>query len=451
MATLSLDLPFGVESQTAADMSAMTSASGAEPALALSDEERAMLAGEFGEATRLAMRILTRMAPLYGASSLLAVTRAHIDGCIYEGEAGLEFAERLASCGGRVRVPTTLNVVSLDHRHWRQLGLPAAYADKARRLGQAYLDMGASPTFTCAPYQTAAAPAFGEQIAWSESNAVAFANSIIGARSNRYGDYLDVSCALTGRVPAAGLHLSEHRLGQVLVRLRGVPAALVARDDFFPVLGYLLGKLVDDEIAVVEGLDARPSQDQLKALAAAAATSGSVALFHLVGITPEAPTTADAFGGRTPLRVHDVGPNELRRARAELSTATGDVVDLIAFGSPHCSLAECRHLAALMNGRQAAPGVEVFVTTSRAVRDLLERSGELKTLRAFGAKVTADTCIVVAPLVRRKARVMMTNSGKYAHYAPGLLGVQAVFASTEDCVTSAAAGKVIVEDGPWGG
>jgi predicted aconitase len=420
-------------------------------ALALTEEEEAMLAGEFGEATRLAMRILTRMAPLYGATALLPVTRAHIDGCIYEGDAGLEFAERLASLGGRVRVPTSLNVVSLDHRHWRQLGLSEEYADKARRLGKAYLDMGAAPTFTCAPYQTAAAPSFGEHIAWTESNAVAYANSVIGARSNRYGDYLDISCALTARVPAAGLHLSENRLGQVLIRLRDVPGELFARDDFYPVFGYLLGKLVDDEIAVVEGLEARPDEDQLKALAAAAATSGSVALFHLVGITPEAPTAAEAFGGRAPLRVIDVGMDELRRARGELTTATDEVVDVVAFGSPHCSLGECRRLAELMKGRSAAPSVEVFITTSRAVRDLLERSGELTTLVGFGAKVTADTCIVVAPLVRKGARTLMTNSGKYAHYAPGLIGVQAVFASTEECVASAEAGRVVVEDGPWEG
>ncbi len=395
------------------------------------------------------MRILTRMAPLYGATALLPVTRAHIDGCIYEGDAGLEFAERLASLGGRVRVPTSLNVVSLDHRHWQQLGLPAEYAGKARRLGQAYLDMGAAPTFTCAPYQTAAAPAFGEQIAWSESNAVAFANSVIGARTNRYGDYLDISCALTARVPAAGLHLTEHRLGQVLIRLRAIPPALFARDDFYPVLGYLLGTLVDDEIAVVAGLDAQPAEDQLKSLAAAAATSGSVALFHLAGITPEAPTTADAFGGRAPQRTIDVGLDDLRRARRELSTATDDALDLVAFGSPHCSLAECRDWRPDARQASAAPGVEVFITTSRAVRDLLERSGDLDTLLSFGAKVTADTCIVVAPLVRTNARTMMTNSGKYAHYAPGIIGVQAVFASTEDCVASAAAGRVIVEDGPW--
>lgn len=418
--------------------------------LTLTSEESAMLAGEYGEATRLAMRIVARMAPLYGASSLLPVTRAHIDGCIYEGDAGLEFAERLAALGGKVRVPTSLNVVSLDHQQWRQLGQDPEYADKARRLGRAYVEMGATPTFTCAPYQTAAAPSFGEQIAWSESNAVAYANSVIGARTNRYGDYLDISCALTGRVPAAGLHLDEHRRGTVAIRLRDLPEELVEREDFYPVLGYLLGTLVDDEVAVIEGLEAQPSDDRLKALAAAAATSGSVALFHIVGVTPEASSAEDAFGGMSPHRVVDIGLAELRAARSELSTAQSAQVDLVAFGSPHCSLAECKHLASLMRGRQAAPGVEVFITTSRAVRELLDRSGDLQPLIDFGAKVTADTCIVVAPLVRSDAKTMMTNSGKYAHYAPGIIGVQSIFGTMEDCVASAIAGRVVIEDGPWG-
>lgn len=408
-----------------------------------------MLAGELGDAAQLAMRILVRMTPLYGADRLLPITRAHIDGCIYEGDAGLEFAERLARLGGQVRVPTSLNVISLDRARWRQLNTPGAFAAKARRLGQAYVSMGAAPTFTCAPYQTSAAPVFGEQIAWAESNAVAFANSVIGARTNRYGDYLDISCALTGRVPAAGLHLDKPRLGQVLIQLCRLPSALVARDDFYPVLGYLLGNLVDDEIAVIDGLDASPSEDQLKALAAAAASSGSVALFHIVGATPEAPTLHDAFGGRSPLRRVEVGFATLRAAREQLRTASGDRVDVVALGSPHCSLAECRAIASLVMGRTVAPSVEFFITTSRAVRDLLGRGGELATLTEFGAKVTADTCVVVSPLIAPGARVLMTNSAKYAHYGPGILGVDVVFGSIEDCVASAAAGAVLIEDGPW--
>lgn len=420
--------------------------------LTLTGEEESMLVGEQGEAVQIAMRILTRVAPLYGATALLPVTRAHIDDCIYEGDAGLAFAERLATAGGRVRVPTSPNVISLDRQHWRQLGLEASYATKARRLGQAYLAMGATPSFTCAPYQTAARPVFGEQIAWSESNAVAFANSVIGARTNRYGDYLDAACALTGRVPAAGLHLDALRLATVLVRLRDVPQKLMADDTFYPVLGYLLGSLVADEVPVIEGLDAAPDEDQLKSLAAAAATSGSVAMCHIAGVTPEAPTLDQALGGIEPHRSIDVTLADLNRARRELSTGeSGDEVGVVAFGSPHCSLAECRTIAALVSGQRASAGVEVFITTSKAVRDLLDRSGELPALEAFGAKVTSDTCIVVSPLVKTTGKVLMTNSAKYAHYGPGIVKNRAVFASTESCITSAVKGRVVLDDAGWSG
>jgi predicted aconitase len=389
------------------------------------------------------------MAPLYGAASLLPVTRAHIDGVILTGAAGLAFAERLADLGGQVAVPTSLNVMSMDRQRWRDLNLDAAYAERAHRLGQAYLRMGARPTFTCAPYQTEHAPVFGEQIAWSESNAVAFANSVIGARTNRYGDYLDICCALTGRAPAAGLHLDEPRLATVVVKLERVSAELTGRDDFYPVLGYLLGSTAADQVPVVTGLECQPTDDQLKAMAAAAASSGEVAMFHIAGITPEAPTLADALGNRSPQRTVRVSMDDLRRTREKLTTASGTRLDVVAFGSPHCSLRECRALAGLMSESRASPTVEVFVTTSRAVRDLLHRSGELATLEAFGARVTADTCIVVAPLVKPDAEVLMTNSAKYAHYGPGLLGVDSVFATTEECVASAIAGHVVRAEGPW--
>jgi predicted aconitase len=225
---------------------------------------------------------------------------------------------------------------------------------------------------------------------------------------------------------------------------------LQRRDDFYPVLGYFLGSTVSDGIPVVEGLEEHPTEDQLKALAAAAASSGAIALFHLAGITPEAPTTAAAFGGRPAARTIEVSIDDLRAARNSLTTTSNTgPVDVIAFGSPHCSVAECRHLAALMASRRKADGVDVFITTSRAVKAILERSGDLETLTTFGATVTADTCIVVAPLVRKDARVLMTNSAKYAHYGPGIIGVEAVFATTEACVDSAVAGRVIVDDGPW--
>ncbi|MEZ4531667.1 MAG: aconitase X [Thermomicrobiales bacterium] len=282
--------------------------------LHLTETERGMLAGDDGPAAALAMRILTRVAPLYGADRFIEVTKAHIDGIVYEGNAGLAFAERLADLGGRVRVPTSLNVMSMDRTNWRALGQDPQFADNARRLGMAYVRMGAVPGFTCAPYHTEATPVFGEQIAWSESNAVAYANSVIGARTNRYGDYLDISCALTGRVPASGLHLTEHRKGTHHFRLAGISRALQERDDFYPVLGYLLGQSVSSGVPVIDGLDVDPTSDQLKALAAAAASSGAIALFHIVGVTPEAPDLQQAFR-RTAVAVGS------RHARAAASGA----------------------------------------------------------------------------------------------------------------------------------
>ncbi|MEZ4507367.1 MAG: aconitase X [Thermomicrobiales bacterium] len=312
--------------------------------LHLTETERGMLAGDDGPAAALAMRILTRVAPLYGADRFIEVTKAHIDGIVYEGNAGLAFAERLADLGGRVRVPTSLNVMSMDRTNWRALGQDPQFADNARRLGMAYVRMGAVPGFTCAPYHTEATPVFGEQIAWSESNAVAYANSVIGARTNRYGDYLDISWPYQ-RVPASGLHLTEHRKGTHHFRLAGISRALQERDDFYPVLGYLLGQSVSSGVPVIDGLDVDPTSDQLKALAAAAASSGAIALFHIVGVTPEAPDLAARVSGRTAVaigsrhaRAAASGAENLRQQRRQTSMWWRLGVPMPACGSVSSSL-----------------------------------------------------------------------------------------------------------------
>ena len=183
-----------------------------------------MLEGKHGAAAKMAMSILVRMAEVFGAEKLMDITQAHIDSTIYVGEAGLEFAERLAQLGAKVSVPTTLNVSGVDEHHWREWAVPADWAEKAHRQMMAYQSMGATPTWTCAPYQTDLKPTFGQQIAWGESNAIAFANTVIGARTERYPDFLDICAAITGRVPAVGLHLTENRAGQVLLTLVDVPA-----------------------------------------------------------------------------------------------------------------------------------------------------------------------------------------------------------------------------------
>src|SRR5579862_4647822 len=201
----------------------------------LSDYDRSLLSGDRGPAPRMAMSIITRMAEIQSARELLDISQAHIDSSIYMGEAGLEFAERLAKLGAKVAVPSSLNVSGLDECHWREWSVPEDWASKAQRQMIAYHSMGCVPTWTCAPYQTSHAPKFGQQIAWGESNAIVFANSVIGARTERYPDLLDICAAITGRVPAIGLHLAENRAGQLLLTLTDVPQALQRDSQFFAV------------------------------------------------------------------------------------------------------------------------------------------------------------------------------------------------------------------------
>jgi hypothetical protein len=418
--------------------------------LKLTARDQAMLDGQSGRAAQMAMSIIVRMAEACGgASALMDITAAHIDSTIYIGEAGLEFAERLAGWGARVTVPTSLNVSGLDEHGWQAWAVPRDWAEKAHRQMRAYQSMGCVPTWTCAPYQTEMRPRFGQQIAWGESNAIVFANSVIGARTERYPDLLDICCAITGRVPAAGLHLTENRAGQVLFQLVDVPLALQNDDAFYPVLGHLLGHIAQDEIPVVDGLAARPTEDQLKALGAAAASSGTVALFHIVGITPEAHTREAAFQNCRPGRVVDVTMTMLRDARRALTTAEGDRLDLVVLGSPHFSLAEFRQLAPLLMDCHLHPRVRFLVTSSRAMVHLADRAGCLAPLKDFGGQVTVDTCILASPMLPPEVKTLMTNSAKYAYYAPGLLNARVTFGSLADCVHSAVAGRVVRDETLW--
>lgn len=417
--------------------------------LSLSSQDQAMLNGERGPAAQMAMSILTRMADVFGASELMNITAAHIDSTIYVGEAGLQFAERLAGMGAKVAVPTTLNVSGLDEHHWHEWSVPEDWARKAHRQMVAYQSMGCVPTWTCAPYQTEFKPKFGQQIAWGESNAIVFANSVLGARTERYPDLLDICCAITGRVPAVGLHLTENRSGDILFNLIEIPLAIQTDDSFYPVLGHLIGKIAQDRIPVIAGLQSTPGEDQLKALGAAAASSGTVALFHIPGVTPEAPTLEAAFQDQTPARSIDITMEDLRAAREELTTTEGEKLDMVVLGSPHFSLAEFRQLAPLLEGNRAHPDVRFLITSSRAMVHLAEKAGYLQPLRTFGGKVTVDTCILATPMLPAEVKTLMTNSAKYAYYAPGLLDTQVTFGMMKDCVASAISGRVVRDESLW--
>lgn len=415
----------------------------------LSDDDRAALDGRKGPAAQLAMSILVRMADVYGAQELLDISAAHIDSTIYIGRAGLEFAERLADLGARVAVPSTVNVSGLDEHHWQEWPVPEDWAKYAHRQMVAYQSMGCIPTWTCAPYQTEMRPAFGQQIAWGESNAIVFANSVIGARTERYPDLLDICCAITGRAPAVGLHLKENRGGDLHLHLSGIEPKLQRDDSFYPVLGHLMGKIARDRIPVVTGMEVRPTDDQLKALGAAAASSGTVALFHLVGITPEAPSLVEAFQGTVPEEKFVITMDDLRAARDELTTAEGAEVDMVVLGSPHFSLAEFKQLEPLLKDVKCHPKVQFLVTSSRAMTLLARKAGLLEALENFGGRITVDTCILATPMLPPEIKTLMTNSAKYAYYAPGLLNTQVTYGSLVDCVRSAVAGRVLRDDTLW--
>ena len=419
----------------------------------LSDRDRQMLNGRHGGAAQLAMSILIRMAEVYGATELMDVSQGHIDGCALMSDSNLEFAETLVNRGGSVSIPTTLNMIPLDLQNWKRLGIPKGFAAKATRLAKAYTDMGCIPTWTCAPYQGYLTPRFGQQIAWGESNAVVYANSVLGARTNRYGDFLDICAAITGRVPKAGLHLKEHRKGQILLRLVDVLPELQADESFYVALGHLMGNLVQDKVPVVEGLPVGATDDQLKALGAAAASSGAVALYHAIGVTPEANTLDEAFQGESQEHVIEIMPSDLKAAWNDLSTATeGEKLDVVILGCPHFSFAEFRQLAQAIDdlgGGSRHPECRMLILTSQTSHALFKRSDFVDSLTDFGVDIVLDTCVFHSPLIAPETSLIMTNSGKCAYYAPGHLGVQVAFGSLRDCVQSAKESVVCRKGSLW--
>lgn len=418
-------------------------------ALLLTDKDREMLRADYGAATKMAMSILVRMAEVSNAGELIDISGAHIDSTVYIGDAGLEFAERLASLGAKVSVPTTLNVSGLDEHHWQEWAVPSEWAKQAHRQMIAYQSMGTIPTWTCAPYQTETRSSFGQQIAWGESNAIVFANSVLGARTERYPDLFDICCAITGRAPNIGLHRTENRAGELLLDVKGILETVQLRDDFYPILGHLIGKISIDRIPVIEGICIIPSEDQLKALGAAAATSGAVALFHMIGITPEASTRKAAFQGKEPKESITITMDMLREARRELTHTDDEKLDMVVLGSPHFSLAEFKQLARLVAGKRKNKDIKFLVTSSRAMTQLAKQAGFLDPLETFGAQLTVDTCILTTPMLPAEMKYLMTNSAKFAYYTPGLLNKKITFGSLRDCVDSAIEGRVIRDESVW--
>ena len=410
-----------------------------EPApLALSAADRAMLAGAEGPAVALAMRMLCAMAAEQGARKLVDVTRAHIDGCIYASPANLSFAERMAELGAKVRIPATMNAISVVRGAWRAQGVPASFGEPASRLAEAYERMGCRPTCTCAPYLDDA-PKAGEIIGWAESNAVIFANSVLGARTQKHADFLDLCIALTGRAPLAGAYLDEGRKARRVIDIE-TPEGV--DDSLWPLLGYVAGRVSPDRIPLLRGIRG-PSRDDLKALCAAFGTTSAAPMLHIEGVTPEAADAVAPDADRA-----TITPADLAEAWAALNQGPAQV-DLVAIGSPHASLEECRALAEALGGRRAK--IAVMVTAGAGVIATARREGLLERLEASGVKVLPDICwcTISEPVFPPAARTLMTNSGKYAHYGPDLTGRAARFGGLADCVAAALTGEAPAGPPRW--
>ncbi len=419
-----------------------TSDSRLRPALTrcqLTSDELALLAGEGTGAERFAMRLITQLAEVTRAPALIPISRAHVDGCLYHGQASLDFARTMADRGGKVRVPTTLNVGIIDLLHPELSRGGAELQTAGREMMRHYTAMGCKQTWTCAPYQLTDRPTLGEQVAWAESNAIVFANSVLGARTERYGDFVDLAAAITGRVPAAGLHTDAGRRARLHVQVHDLTPDPGESDLFFAALGHWLGRNAGAEVAVIDGVD-QASEDDLKALGAAAASSGAVAMFHVVGVTPEAPTLDAALGGAPPVARLTFGPDDLRAALAELNTAAAEPLGAVSVGTPHFSLREFERLHTLLDGRAIHPGIEFYASTGREVLRAVDERGWGDTLRAAGVRIVTDTCTYLTPILRATTGAVMTNSAKWAWYAPGNLGYRVVFATLRDCVEAAVRG-----------
>jgi predicted aconitase/predicted aconitase with swiveling domain len=416
-------------------------------ALSLSPADEAMLNGAHGKAARQAMRIICAMAIQQGSQRLIDVTQAHIDGCIYASPANLTFAECFAAMSAKVRVPTTMNAISVDRANWQRQGTPAAFGAPAARLADAYVQMGCMPTFTCSPYLLEGAPRRGDIIAWSESNAVIYANSIIGAKTAKHPDFLDLCIAITGRAPETGVYLQSNRHPQVIL---DIEAPQAPGDAFWPLIGYLAGKNAPDSIPLLRGLSGLvPSADDLKALCAAFGTSSAAPMLHIEGITPESnlPPVAGAS-------VRAISSDSLRTAWQALNDGP-DEVDLIAIGSPHASAGECRAfcaaLDAVLQGHKRAESPAVIITAGQASIQELLGDGTLERLNHHGVQVLPDLCwcSISEPVFPVSTRTVLTNSGKYAHYGPGLSGRKVRLGSIADCVEAAVSGRAAPRTPHW--
>jgi len=381
----------------------------------LTRAEEKILVGENGEVTERMFRLLVRLGEIYGADRMIPASSAQVAGVSYKsiGDPGVEFLEDYASKDAKVRIVTFLNPAGMDIEDWQKLNIPPDFAQKQLRIMNAFRQMGIVVSATCTPYLAGNLPRFREHIAWSESSAISFANSIIGARTNREGGPSALAAALCGVTPNYGLHLDENRKPQMVVE---VDAGLEDNADF-GALGYVVGKQIKNRIPFFRGIKEADS-DQLKALGAAMAASGAVALYHVENMTPEA-HLMETKG----LEALSVTEKDLNETFAKLST--GMEPDIVILGCPHSSLKEIMTVARKVEGRKLKK--PLWVCTSRMVKEASNRMGFTQAIEAAGGRVVADTCMVVAPIEDIGYKTTAVNSGKAANYLPGFCKQNVVF------------------------
>jgi len=388
----------------------------------LTKQEEKMLDGENGEVAQRSLRLLVRLGEIYGAEKMIPVGSVQVAGVSYKsiGDPGLDFLEDMASKNAKVKVLTYLNPAGMDMEDWKKIGFPEDFARNQIRIMEAFRKMGIVVTATCTPYLAGNLPRFRESIAWSESSAVSFSNSVIGARTNREGGPSALAAAICGVTPNYGFHLDENRQPDIVINL---DADLEFSSDY-GALGYHVGKLVKNKIPYFKGLK-NPNTDHLKALGAAMAASGAVALYHAEGCTPEASLMETAG-----LESISVGKKELEATYEKLNT--GEEPDIVILGCPHASLREISALADKLNGRTLKK--PIWICTSRVMKEAANRMGFTEIIENAGGRVVADTCMVVSPIEEMGFGVTGVNSGKAANYLPGFCNQKVVFHNVDELV-----------------
>ncbi len=408
----------------------------------LTNEEQLVLEGAKGDAPKLAMEILKKIGEINEAERLIPIESVHLVLHAYKSafDAGVDAAEKIAAMGGKFVVPTTIDPYGMDAKDWKAARTPEHYAVQQIRLADAVMKLGVLPVWTCTPYFGFNLPKLGEHIAWSESSAVAYANTVIGAKTNRQTAIVDICCGILGKTPETGMHLQKNRYGDVLVLLK-LDRELKSWE--YSALGYRLGKELGSKIGVVDGMLGSVKNEDLKSLCAAAAASGSVTLLHIIGVTPEARTMDEAFGSNKPMEEIIITEEDLLETRSEMCTVKEGKVDFVTLGCPHYTINEMIYVNDLLKGRKVNPETTFWIYANSYAIDLAEKMGIRQNLEEAGIVIREETCMIISPISEWGFKTLMTDSGKCSYYGPAECGTDIIFASVEECVETAVSGEFI--------